>query len=325
MIGLFAVFLNTYFTQGHGHVASSVACETRYSRESLLLSRNHISPDYATIVDSIPNNLRTNSKRGTSRMKRKHGCKGGFRYRLKRLKNKLLLPTTLLINAQSLRVKTDELSANTRYLHEYRSACVLAITETWLDSNIVSSEVEPSGFSAFRTDRDPNVTGKARGGGVCLLIRDEWCRAVVVREHLCTPDIELLCVSLRHFHLPREFLQSFLTVVYIHPKANFNKALEIIFNLSQKLESLSPDAPKFILGDFNNCSVKKCLRTYYQYVDCPTRKNKTLDMCYGTVKDAYSASLLPPLGASDHSVVYFHLVYRRLLEREKPQKRAVKV
>ncbi|KAK0136693.1 hypothetical protein N1851_027140 [Merluccius polli] len=60
----------------------------------------------------------------------------------------------LLINAQSLKAKTNELSANICHLHEYRSACVMAITETWLDNNITSSEVGPLGFSVFRTDRD---------------------------------------------------------------------------------------------------------------------------------------------------------------------------
>ena len=104
-------------------------------------------------------------------------------------------------------------------------------------------------------------------------------------------------------------------MVYIHPKADFKKATEIIFNTSQKLDSLSPDAPKFILGDFNRCSIKKSLRTFYQYVDCHTRKNQTLDMCYGTVKDAYAASLLPPLGASDHNVVYLRPVYKSLYDR----------
>ncbi len=43
---------------------------------------------------------------------------------------KVPLPTALLINAQSLRAKTDKLSANTHYLHKHWSACVLAITET---------------------------------------------------------------------------------------------------------------------------------------------------------------------------------------------------
>lgn len=328
MISLFIVILNTYFSQGYNHdyAAGGTAREIHYSRETLLLLRNtspDLSQEFLTTVASLQNCFKKDPS--TSRTKRKRGCKGGTRHRLKRLRNKLPLPTALLINAQSLRAETDELSANTRYLHEYRDACVLAITETWLDNNIESSVVEPSGFSAFRTDRDPIITEKVRGGGVCLLIRDEWCRAVVIREQLCTPDIELLFVSLRPFYLPREFPQLFFTVVYIHPKANFNKATEIIFNLSQRLESLSPDAPKFFLGDLNNCPVKKSLRTYYQYVDCCTRKNKTLDMCYGTVKGAYTASPLPPLGTSDHSVVHLRPVYQRLLEREKPQVKTVKM
>ncbi|KAM3858636.1 LOW QUALITY PROTEIN: nuclease EXOG, mitochondrial-like [Diretmus argenteus] len=117
------------------------------------------------------------------------------------MENKLPLPTCLLINARSLRGKTEELTANLRHLHEYRTACVMAITETWLDSQVPSSEVEPDGYTAYRMDRDSSVTGKSRGG----------------------------------------------------------------------------------------------------------------------VKGAYSASPLPPLGASDHSVVQLRPAYQRLLEREKPQ------
>lgn len=48
-------------------------------------------------------------------------------------------------------------------------------------------------------------------------------------------------------------------------------------------------------------------------------------MRYGTVKDAYTSSVLPPLGMSDHSVVYLRPVYQRLLEKEKPKKKSVKV
>ncbi len=193
--------------------------------------RNHTPPDYSTAVNSLPDYLKKNSKRGASLAKRKkRGCKGGIRHRLKKLKNKLPLPTALLINAQSLRAKTDELSANTLYLQEYRSACVLVITETWLDSNIASSEVEPSGFSLFRTHRDSNINGKARGGSVCLLVRDEWCRAVVVREILCTPDIELLCVS-QAFPLTQG-ISSNLHYRGIHtPKSEFQQGIRVYFSV----------------------------------------------------------------------------------------------
>lgn len=57
----------------------------------------------------------------------------------------------------------------------------------------------------------------------------------------------------------------------------------------------------------------------------PLRKNAFLDLCYGTVKNAYCSSLLPPLGASDHNVVYLRPVYQRLFEREKPQIKSVKI
>ncbi|KAK0143818.1 hypothetical protein N1851_017975 [Merluccius polli] len=110
------------------------------------------------------------------------------------MKARLPLPTCLLINAQSLRGKADELTANVRYMHEYRGACMLAVTETWLDGNVPSNEVEPTGYTLYRADRDPGITGKTSGGGVGLFIRDDWCwrGSVVVRESLCTPDIELL-------------------------------------------------------------------------------------------------------------------------------------
>ena len=100
-------------------------------------------------------------------------------------------------------------------------------------------------------------------------------------------------MSLRPYYQPREFPQLFVTIVYIQPKANVTKASEIIHNLSQKLESISPDAPTFILGDF-----KRVLRTYHQYVKCHTRKNNTLDLCYGTIPKAFSATSRPPLGTS---------------------------
>ena len=64
-----------------------------------------------------------------------------------------------------------------------------------------------------------------------------------------------------------------------------------------KLDSISPDAPKFILGDFNHCFLNKTLKT------CPTRFNKTTDLCFGTVPGAYTSLALPSLGSADHNSV----------------------
>ena len=43
------------------------------------------------------------------------------------------------------------------------------------------------------------------------------------------------------------------------------------------LDSICPDAPKFILGDFHHCTLTKSLKTYEQYVSCATTIKKLHD------------------------------------------------
>ena len=194
----------------------------------------------------------------------------------------------------------------------------MAFTETWLTDCNQDNDLFIDGFGApFRLDRKAEVTGKTQGGGVCLYVNKQYCSSVTVRERICTPDVELLSVSLRPFYLPREFPQVFLTIVYIHPRANATSASSTIFDLVQKLQSISPDAPNFILGDFNHVTLKKTLTNFYQYVSCPTRRDKTLDLCYGSVKEAYKSVPLPPLGSADHNCVHLLPIYKTVLKREK--------
>ena len=91
-----------------------------------------------------------------------------------------------------------------------------------------------------------------------------------MREKLCTPDIELLSVSLRPHYLPHEFQQLFFMLVYIHPRTNAAAAAQLIVDVTHRLDSICPDAPEFILRDFNHCTLTKSLKTYVQYVSCAT-------------------------------------------------------
>ena len=179
----------------------------------------------------------------------------------------------------------------------------MAFSETWLLSRDTDADLSISGFGAlFRLDRDAKSTGKSQGGGVCVYINQRWCSNITVRESICTADIELLSISVRPFYLPREFSQIFVTVVYIHPKANPQTAADTRcrYKVTQRLQSLSPDAPCLLMGDFNNCKQSKSLNLY-QYVTCPTRTNKTLDMCYmAQLRRLTRPPLCPPLGSSDH-------------------------
>lgn len=104
----------------------------------------------------------------------------------------------------SLRNKTDELQAHVHFSHEFRDACILAVTETWLAEKDRDSELVIDGFSApLLTDRDAQTTGKTRGGGVCFYINDRWCKTVLVSESLCTKDMELLTVFASSLPAPR--------------------------------------------------------------------------------------------------------------------------
>jgi hypothetical protein len=98
----------------------------------------------------------------------------------------------------------------------------------------------------------------------------------------------------------RESPQLFFILVYIHPRANASPATEHIKNTLDELELLSPDASKFIMGDFNHCSIDKSLKGFSQYANCTSCLGKILDKCYGSVPDVYRAVSLPPLGSADH-------------------------
>ncbi|XP_040915374.1 NACHT, LRR and PYD domains-containing protein 3-like [Toxotes jaculatrix] len=194
----------------------------------------------------------------------------------------------------------DELQAIVNYMHGYRTASVLAFTETWLSNNDSDDTLHIDGFAPrIRLNRDTERTGKQHGGGVCFYMNTCWCSTVVVREELCNADIELLAVSLHPFYLPREFPQLFFILVYIHPR----------------LELVSPDSPKFILGDFNHSTVDKSLKGFQQYITCTTRLKKTLDKCYGSIPNAYKSIALPPLGSADHHTILLAPVYILVIRR----------
>lgn len=93
-----------------------------------------------------------------------------------------------------------------KFQHDFRNVCVMAFTETWLSEGDSDSSLRLDDFGVpVRMDRDETATGKAQGGGVCLYIRESWCKSVHVKGRVCTKDIELLTVALRPQYLPREF------------------------------------------------------------------------------------------------------------------------
>ena len=101
-------------------------------------------------------------------------------------------------------------------------------------------------------------------------------------------------------------------------------ASEGVSRVIHRLSSLSPDAPCFVLGDFNKCRLNRVLPHFKQYVTCFTYKDKTIDLCYGNIPGAFTSRPLSGLGRSDHNMVHLIPAYRQKLKRSKPLTRSVK-
>ena len=127
-----------------------------YSRECLMRWNNpwmgNINLDpliTEDILAEISRHRSPGNDRKNLRKERKRGRRGGVRLRLKQQQNRRIpLPSIILANAQSLRNKTDELQANSNYLQEYRNACIMAFSETWLSSKDTDTDLSISGAPA---------------------------------------------------------------------------------------------------------------------------------------------------------------------------------
>ncbi|GFR60799.1 N-alpha-acetyltransferase 40 [Elysia marginata] len=93
---------------------------------------------------------------------------------------------------------------------------------------------------------------------------------------------------------------------------------ETITSKVQEPDGRWPDAIKLIIGDFNHCTLDTQLLHYHQYVTCPTRNERTIDLAYSNVAEAYKCSPLPPLGDSDHNIISLMPKYRPILKTRKP-------
>ena len=65
-----------------------------------------------------------------------------------------------------------------------------------------------------------------------------------------------------------------------------------------------------------NVTLDSTLPAFHQFVSCPTRKNRTIDLMYANVRDAYKATPLPPPGKSDHNLVFLQPKYTPKVRRQ---------
>ena len=150
-----------------------------------------------------------------------------------------------------------------------------------------------------------------------MLFSKRWATNFSVHERVNTRSYEILTVSFRPHYLPREFCQVTVIPVYIPGPDIDTQAAERVVESYNRAINRSGDQAVFVLGDFNACDITGLLPKLHQNVTCPTRFNKTIDLCFSNVPDAFQSLCRPPLGRSDHNVTHLVPEYRQKLNVKK--------
>lgn len=177
------------------------------------------------------------------------------------------------LNVRSLCNKTNELKA----LLSNENISVLGITETWLNTQILSDLVEIEGYDFFRMDRG------SRGGGVGIYVLSSLKATIVSGDNHINSPLENIWIS-----IPISNVVLKVGVLYRPPHhANFAESMNMIDSL---IEEILPTCDELIvLGDLNvnllnqnhNSSVLIDIFDCYklkQLVTNPTRKTSLLDI-----------------------------------------------
>lgn len=143
-------------------------------------------------------------------------------------------------NVRSLKSKADIFLPNISATdHD-----VICLSETWFDSSVYSSEFFPPNFNVIRSDRDAIATGRSKGGGVLIAIKDTFISAPIetsVFRNVPLVDI----VGCKIIYRTRSL---FVFAVYIPPNISL---AELQLFLEAFEECLLDVGDVLVVGDFN--------------------------------------------------------------------------
>lgn len=143
---------------------------------------------------------------------------------------------------------------------------VIIITETWLQSQHLSTEIFPSGWTVFRKDRSTNTSiNDCLGGGVIIAVRDVLsCSEISLLEHNNDSSLDIIACQLQ---LNGKSL--FLSGFYLPPKStvdSYDNLANLIIFLNSIL-TIKDDI--FIFGDANMPGIKWIPNDYQENIFDP--------------------------------------------------------
>lgn len=218
-------------------------------------------------------------------------------------------------NVRGLRTKTIEIY-NAISSSEYD---VIALTETWLDSDILDSEIVNSDYNLYRCDRNFSERGVTRGGGVLIAIKNDFNCTLLDLSYFkqCAPSIDILglkivlnigCIYLYNLYIPpglpvEQYEMFFEVFGSLHHFIN-NEYQTIItgdFNLSEykafvdsNNNSIIPSRRIQALLNFMDFTELK------QHNEIQNSSSRILDLVLSNLELSVNASLEPLVNVDTH-------------------------
>ena len=231
---------------------------------------------------------------------------------------------TIIVNFQSIKNKVPE----TQVLIDSADPDIIVGSETWLNSNVFSSEVLPANYNVFRRDRTDGYDG------VLIAVKDD----LVSTPIHTSSDSELISVKIKCDKSKSVIISSF----YRPPTATSEEQTEQIIEELTKRRLDNEKCDFWIGGDFNLPDIDWPSLTVnsHQYpvsmsnrylsipsqcgvdqvVEAPTRGNKTLDLFF-TNNPSLVDKCKPIPGVGDHDAILIDTLIRP--RRVKPTKRKI--
>lgn len=140
---------------------------------------------------------------------------------------------------------------NTKTVEFYKSVCncdcdIIAITESWLQSNTFSTELFDDSYSVFRCDRDLSKLNVKRGGGVMLAVKEKYKPTPMDLQVVHDNTVKIDIVGC---NLTVDCIKLCVFVIYIPPNVSSDE-LSIFFEHFESLYHLY-DTKMLMVGDFN--------------------------------------------------------------------------